>query len=169
MSKRNQLLVDKLNKIKLKKDIDQIISENSTNSGFVTDLMDVCLHETKRPSEKSSWVLRHLLQNEKVLAENVYEKLFEILAYTKSDPTIRNILSVIYDHKVPDNYESILIDFCIKELSNPKKPVAVHLYAAHSLVKLIKKYPLLKNEVLLSINQQQLESRPYIKKLINKF
>jgi hypothetical protein len=168
MSKRNQILVEQLNKIKLKKDIDQIISENSTNSGFVTDLLDVCLRETKRTSEKSSWVLRHLLQNEKDLAKKVYQKLFEILAYTKSDPTIRNILSVIYDHKIPDNYESTLIDFCIKELSNPNKPIAVHLYAAHILVKLIKKHPQLKNEVLLSINQKLLESRPYINKLLNK-
>jgi hypothetical protein len=169
MSKRNQILVEQLNKIKLKKDIDQLISENSTNSEFISDLLEVCLSTLKRPSEKSSWILKHSLQKEKDLCKNVYHKLFEILAFTKSDPTIRNILSVINDHKIPDNYESTLIDFCIKELSNPNKPIAVHVYAAHILVNLIKKHPLLKNEVLLSINQQQLESRPYIKKLINKF
>ena len=36
------------------------------------------------------------------------------------------------------------------------------------LVNLLKKHPLLKNEVLLSINQKLLESRPYINKLLNK-
>lgn len=168
MSKRNQLLVDKLNKIKLKKDIDLIISENSTNSIFITDLLNVCLTNEKRPSEKSSWILRHLLQKEKDLGEIIHYKLFEILDSSKSDPTIRNILNIIYEHKIPEKYESKLIDFCIKELSNPNKPIAVHLYAAHILMKLIKKHPLLKNEVLLSINQKLLESRPYINKLLNK-
>jgi hypothetical protein len=55
---------------------------------------------------------------------------------------------------VPEEYEGVLYDQCLKDLSNPKTATAIKVFGMTVAANIAQKYPEMHEELALSIEQQ---------------
>lgn len=118
--------------------------------------------------EYASYALTHLQKSGLDLA--AYRNIFiDTLFIADNQSVLRNLTSILY--KLPFNSyrESELLDLLLSFVKNPKNRVALHVYSIYNLIHLVHKYPELKEEVRMVIDESQVEKRAAYKIAVRNF
>ena len=93
----------------------------------------------KAGEERPEWLIRHL------------DTMVNLLRQYSHPAIRRNIYRVLQFVEIPDTYHAVIFDQCLKELQNPGQPAAIKVFAMTVAANIVKEQPELKEELLLSI------------------
>jgi len=97
-------------------------------------------------SEYASYALTQLQKQNTDLGK--YRKKFvDTLFETDNQSVLRNLTNILSQQELTDYRESELIDLLIGYIQDPTNKVALHVYSIYLLMRFIKKYPELKDEI----------------------
>ncbi len=123
----------------------EVLTENAI---IREDLFQIIKNKTEYPySEHASWILIHFTKAKPNLTQAKINLLIDILFESNNQTVLRNVLCTLNQLKLSDYRESELIDLLVNFILDKNNKVALHVYAIQMLVKFIKKYPDLKQEV----------------------
>lgn len=123
-------------------------------------LMQMFLSNTPVLTQRSAYALSKCFDiNPNCIAPYVKQ----LIAFLKEETHIavrRNVIRFFDSYTIPEDCEGELLDYCFLYLQNKKELPAVKAYALTISAKLCKKYPDLKNELILIVEDQLEYSSP---------
>lgn len=131
-------------------------------------LMDLFLKGDYRLTQRAAWPLSFVAIAHPELIIPYIGKLIKKLTEPGNHPAIaRNILRTFQEIEIPEKHHGVLIDVCFKFITSEAYPSAIRAFAISTATNICAKYPELKNELLLVLNElNQLPQPPAIKSRI---
>jgi hypothetical protein len=118
------------------------------------ELITLFLGDEYRVTQRAAWVLSHCADEHPWLIEKHIEPLLLNLQKPVGDPVKRNTLRVLRNVEIPEELMGIAADLCFDFLLSGKEPVAVKIHAMTILHNIVKKFPELKEELKVAIEDQ---------------
>lgn len=133
-------------------DIVAIINENPNRVNEIYQLID---HTDIKIQQGAAWVLGTMADLKPNLLTDACPYLMDaFLDKNQHNGTYRNLLKVFIAIKLPEEYEGLIVQRAFDLLNSSSQAVAVKIFSMTILFKMIKKYPELKEELILSIENQ---------------
>lgn len=104
-------------------------------------------------SQRAAWAFGHAGIADPIIVSGHMPTLLAMLENPKHQSISRNIYRVMQVVEVPDEYEGALYDLCIRDLIDPKQPIAVKCFGMTTAFNICKKYPELQPELKLVIEE----------------
>lgn len=116
-------------------------------------------------SQRAAWAFSYCAINHLKALTRHFNGLIKLLEDSSHHPAIhRNILRVFQEINVPDKYCARLIEICFKNIMSQMQPIAVRAFAITVAANICERFPELKNELFLILNEiNQLPQNPAIK------
>jgi hypothetical protein len=118
------------------------------------ELIDIMVNGREKSKNHAAWVLSHCADTHPWLLEKHKEALLLNLQMPAADSVKRNSLRVLRYVNLPEDLMGIAADLCFGFLNSGKEPVAIKVHAMDVLYKIVVKYPELKEELRVSIEEQ---------------
>lgn len=119
-------------------------------------LMDLFFNGTPKLIQRAAWPLSYVAIAHPKLIKPYMGKLIIKLQQTDNHPSVpRNILRIFEEIEIPEKYEGYIVECCFSILTREADPIASKAFAITVATKICKKYPDLKNELRLHIEQMQ--------------
>lgn len=118
------------------------------------ELIMLFLHDEYRVTQRAAWVVSHCADNHPWLLEKHLESIILNLQNDINDAVKRNTVRVLQHMEIPEDLMGILADICFGFLNSGKEPVAIKAHSITILYNIAKKYPELKEELMVSIEDQ---------------
>jgi hypothetical protein len=123
------------------------------NKERFAELMQTYFDGPYRVTQRSSWAVRHCVENHSDLAHPYLDKMVDMLNKDTHDAVKRNTLRVLGDIDIPIRLMGPLADKCFAYLQSEIEPIAIRVFAMTVLLSIAKKEPDLKNELLMVIEE----------------
>ncbi len=123
------------------------------NKERFADLMKVVLETDGRLQQRAYWIMNFCVEAHHDLIDPYFEVLMAQLSKPVHNAVKRNITRVFQFVPIPIKFESKLLDICFSLLADPKEHVAVRANSMTILERLTMKYPELKNELILILEE----------------
>ena len=131
---------------------DSIIEWIGHDSKKMRKLMDVFFHEDYKLSQRSAMTVGDMGRRKPSMVEPYYRELVENLERPRHDAVVRNTLRIFSEVLViPEELEGILYEKCFNYLTSKDSPLAVKVFGMTVLARLANKFPDLKEELVLTI------------------
>ncbi len=135
---------------KLKKFVKQI--ENDPKA--LKEITAMVLGDDPILSMRASWALSHVSYSS---PQNIYPLLPQLLKFLQGKHqhtgAIRNTIRIFHEIDIPEKYCGPIFDLCLGYVKNAALPHAVRAFSIVTLAQICKKYPELKTEVELVLNE----------------
>jgi hypothetical protein len=118
------------------------------------ELITLFLGKEYRVTQRAAWVVSHCADEHPWLIEKHIEPMILNLQKPVNDAVKRNTLRVLRYVEIPEDLMGIAADICFKYLLSGKEPVAVKVHAMDVLFNITRKFPELKEELKLAIEDQ---------------
>lgn len=129
-----------------------IVQEVTNNPLKLNELVNLMLGKNKVVAQRASWPFSVIIEKNPSLISRYTPQLIEKLALKNEHPAIkRNILRAFQFCKFPSKYEGKLLDNCFTLMNDIEQPIAIKVFAMTVVYNLSIKYPDIKNELKLSI------------------
>lgn len=113
-------------------------------------LMDLFLKGEYKVTQRAAWPFSYIALEHPDLIAPYFNQLIKKLEETGNhDSVARNIMRIFQDIDIPEKYHAQLIDICFKFLMNASNPAAVRVFSMTTAANISKKYPEIKKELLL--------------------
>lgn len=120
------------------------------------ELMDIFLNSEYRITQRAAWPMSYVAIDHPKLIYPYLERLIKKLTDQNNHPAIpRNILRFLQEIEVPKKNEGNLVDACFQLMVSAESPIAVKAFAITVATGICKKYPELKRELRLHLEQMQ--------------
>lgn len=141
------------------------------NPNHIGEIISFIEKKEKYPfSEYGSWLLTHIVKLDQSCILPFEKQLIDIvLNEVENQSVLRNCMNVLQFLPINSYKESELIDQLISFIKNGKNKVALQVYSMYNLVKFVKKYPELKDELSIIINMFYSERTAAYKAGFNNF
>lgn len=121
---------------------------------------------------RAAWLLWSCMKKNDPRIQRYIKNIIDTLKQ-KIDNHQRELLKILLEMELNEEYESLLFDICVAIWEKTGKQPSVRLNAIRMMVKIAKKYPELTNEIVILIQEQYLDSlspaaRKSIYKMIKK-
>ena len=123
------------------------------DQGKFQELVELFLGDEYRITQRAGHSLAHVFDNHPHLVDPFLPKLIRNLDNEVNDAVKRNTLRILQDKVIPDNEEGILVNHCFDYLVSNKEPVAIKVFAMTVLGNICHKFPDLKNELKIIIEE----------------
>jgi hypothetical protein len=118
-------------------------------------LLDIFLKGDYRLSQRAAWPLSYVSIEHPQLIKPYFSKLIKMLGEPGKHPAVkRNILRIFETIDIPEKYQALLIDECIKIISDPSQPAAIVAFAITTATNLCKPFPELSRELQLLLQHR---------------
>ena len=117
------------------------------------ELIRLFLDKDQDVSKRAAWLVGHCTDNYPWLIDKHIKPLLQKLQKNANDPVKRNSLRSLISRDIPDELLGIAADICFKYLNSAKEPIAIKAHAMSILYNITRKYPELKDELKLSIEE----------------
>ncbi len=147
-------LREEIQKEHSKKQTNKIIRYVSESQKKFDALMDLFLEGEYRATQRAGWPLGYIAVAHPRLIEKHLEKLLlNLKKQNLHNAVIRNTFRLMQFVEIPKPLHSLAIDTCFKFFNDKKQPVAVRCFSMTVLANLCKKYPEMKHELKISIEE----------------
>lgn len=120
-------------------------------------VLEAFLHGNTRLSQRAAWPLGFIGMAHPHLIQPHIGKLFLKLEEKENHPAIpRNIFRIFQAIDIPEKHQGKILDLCFKIIPSELQPLGVRAFAITSAANISKKYPELKNELLLLLGEMSL-------------
>lgn len=119
-------------------------------------LMTVFLNGEYRMTQRAAWPMSYIAIDHPKLIYPYLKRLITLLNKPGNHPAIpRNILRFFQEIDIPEKHEGPLVDACFKLIVSAESPIAVKAFAITVASGICKKYPELKQELILHLEHMQ--------------
>lgn len=99
-------------------------------------------------TKKSAWVFSYCIESNPDLIRPYHNILIKVLKNKQSHSTLRRMIMRAYmNAPISNDYESILFELCIQFLIDSNEPITLKVYSMATALRIVSKYPDLKNEL----------------------
>ena len=140
---------------------DRIVSYVQKDAERFKQLFDLFINGEPRIAQRASWAVSHCAEK---FPELIVPYRKEMLDYLQTpgihDSIKRNILRIFQGIDIPPELEVNLLERCFGYLMDKKEAVAIRVFAMQVLANLSKKYPEIKNELRILIEDELPFAKP---------
>lgn len=130
----------------------RMIGEDAARDKAIYDTLIKLIQDNDKTCRmKASWALAKATEIEPGRAMPHVPMLMNRLSKEPVNGVVREIFKTLACVEIPDQYEGAFIDASFAMLREPDSDVAVKHHSKAILMKAVKKYPELKNELILSL------------------
>lgn len=123
------------------------------NPEYLTEYLQIIKQGKPGMSQRAAWALGHAGEIDKSLLLPHLDVLVSLLEKPKHDSVSRNIYRILQYMHIPEDFEGPVYDLCIRDLINPKQPVAVKCFGMTTAFNICKKYEDLQPELKMVIEE----------------
>ncbi|HLW21081.1 MAG TPA: hypothetical protein VKX33_12185 [Cyclobacteriaceae bacterium] len=140
---------------------DRIVSYVQDDADRFAELFDLFKNGERRIAQRAAWSVSYCAEK---FPELIYPYCDELVDYLRMpaihDSIKRNILRILQDLNIPVALEESLLELCFAILMDKKEAVAIRVFAMQVLANLAKKYPEIKNELNVLIEDELPYAKP---------
>lgn len=118
------------------------------------ELMELFLGDHDRITQRAAWVVSHCYDDYPWLIEKHLKSMIENLQKPVHVAVRRNTVRVLQFVQIPEELMGLTTDICFHYLTSGKEPVAIKAHSLTILYNIVKKFPELKEELKLAIEDQ---------------
>ena len=137
-----------------KSDTEQIISYVGDDPKRFADLMALMRSKEPRICQRAAWPLSYIVRANPQLIMDYFPEVIGCLKSPAHNGVTRNMLRLLQFVSIPEEYAGWIMNHCFALLARPKEPVANQAFSMTILAHLAQRYPEIKAELLLCIEQQ---------------
>lgn len=124
------------------------------NQAALDELMQLFLHADHRTVQKAAWPIGMIGTEKPEWFTPYFTEIIACLEKPKHHAVGRNIYRTLQFMEIPEEYEGEILELAMRDLSDPKMPIAIKVFSMTVAYNLTKKYPELGNELRLIIEEQ---------------
>lgn len=136
-----------------KENTEKIAQYAVSSDESLAELMSIFLNGEWQEVQKAAWVVGHLAKTDQLLPylSAMIHKLHE---KNYHNAVKRNIIRTWQFMDIPENKMGEVADLCFSYLNDHSEAIAVKVFSMVVLEKIVKEYPVLKEELRFSIEEQ---------------
>jgi len=147
---------------------DEMISFMDTHPEVFEEAIQLAISDKQHYSWRAAWLLWSAMEENDKRIQKYIGKIVDAIK-TKDDGHQRELLKILYQMELKEEYETILFDTCIDGWKQIDKNPSVRFNALKFIIKIAKKHPELSQEITFLTQDQYLESlSPAAKKSISR-
>lgn len=131
-----------------------LTNEIGTDQQAFDELIALFLGNEYRVTQRAAWVVAHCIEAHPWLVKKHLKSMIENLQNTVHDAVKRNTIRILQFVEIPEDLLGITAEICFSFLNSAKSPIAIKAHAMSVLFEIVKKYPDLKEELKVSIEEQ---------------
>lgn len=141
-------IAEQLMKVHSKANCMKVVDYVGTDKRRFRELMDAFLGGQYRLTQRAAWPLGHIAYDHPSLIQPFFKSLLDALMDETRHPSCaRNILRILQVTDIPEEFESVVFDYCMSAITDPRKPVAIRAFSITVATRIASKYPPLKGEL----------------------
>lgn len=109
--------------------------------------MELVLENEENFSWRAAWLVAGVMEKNDQRVRPFIQKIIEVLP-DREDGHQRELLKILLKMELDEDFESLLFDISVTLWEQVRKQSSVRYYAFQGMMKVVEKYPELKNEVL---------------------
>lgn len=118
------------------------------------ELIALFLKDEYRVTQRAAWIVRHCIEAYPWLIEKHLESIILNLQKDIHDAVKRNTVFILHQMEIPEDLMGVTAEICFAFLNSGKEPVAIKAHSMSVLFNIVKKFPELKDELQMSIEEQ---------------
>lgn len=99
----------------------------------IPGLINFGLHSFEKASWRALWVADKIHEKQPALIRPFIAQMVDALQTTDNESKLRHLLKLISLNELPPEKLSFLLDFCLRELTDAARPVAIRVHAMQIL------------------------------------
>jgi len=143
-----------------KSNVDKIINYIGQDSDKLNELMACFFSENIRLCQRASWAVGILGEKYPYLLLPYLDKMIQIIDNSRHHALVRNTLRIWQFIDIPSSSQGMVYDQCFNLLIDPKSPIAIRVFAMTVCFYISKIIPELKEELILVIKDNMVDSSP---------
>lgn len=134
--------------------VKKVMAQIERQPTLVAEARKLLFDKDPQRSMRGAWLLLHISFEHPKLITPHLQQLIDFL-YRENNHTgaIRNIVRIFQEIDLPEIYCGPIFDLCISYIKNSTLPHAVRAFSINTIGNICKKYPELKPEVILILNE----------------
>lgn len=137
-----------------KRQTDTIIRYVGTNKKRLDELMSLFLGKDFKISQRAGWPLSYIGQYHPELFPKYIPKLLSNLERKDiHEAVLRNTIRFFSEMEIPEKHCGTIYDLCLNYSKSTLIPFAVRVYAMYTVAKICKRYPELRPEFEIVLNE----------------
>lgn len=137
-----------------RRNIDLVTQFVLETPGAVDVLVEIILDDNEKVSHRAAWALEKVSEKLDSPVKKYLTALINSFDGFGHSGIRRCLAKVFMLHKIPEDLEGKVLDFCLTLIEEPKEPVGVKANCMAIVFNLLPKYPELKKEVFEIIEHQ---------------
>ena len=117
-------------------------------------LMELFFGTEYRVTQRAAWIVSQCAEVHPWLLEKHLKSMIENLQRPVHDAVKRNTLRILQFMELPEDLLGITAEICFQFLNSGFEPVAIKVFSMTVLFNIVRKYPELKEELKISIEDQ---------------
>jgi len=147
-------LTKEILQIKSKESVDDLAKHLTKDTGDFHQLMKIFLGSNTRITPRAAWIMSKCHDINPHLVKPFIPDMVKNLQNDVPDGVKRSTLRALQNVKIPTNIQGVLTSICFKFLNSPAEAVAIKVFSMTVLSNIAEKYPDLKTEIKLIIEDQ---------------
>ncbi len=119
------------------------------------ELFNLFLYSEYRINQRSAWPLSYcVIAHPEFISKNFSKLIKNLHKPGIHDSVKRNTVRLLQQITIPKKFHGEIMDLCFHYVSSPSEPVAIKAFSLSILQNLSKKYPEIKNEIKVIIEER---------------
>jgi hypothetical protein len=125
----------------------EMVEFMNNHPGSFDQAIKLALENEDNLSWRATWLVAGVMEKDDQRVRPFIQKIIEVLP-DRDDGHQRELLKILLKMELDEDFESLLFDISVTLWEQVRKQSSVRYYAFQGMMKVVEKYPELKNEVL---------------------
>lgn len=132
----------------------QIVNEINQHPEKMDELMQIFMEGPVQFTQRAAWAISVVAEKHPEFLLKYYDLFISLLNQPNKHNSInRNIVRALQYSDIPEKYEGQILDVSFRLMNSPNEPIAVKVFCMTVIFNLSKKYPDIKPELKMSVEQ----------------
>lgn len=138
-----------------KANCDKIVKWIGDNQLRFDELFHLFLNDGYRVVQRAAWPLSYCVAGHPLFIKKHFSKLLKNLHKPGiHDAVKRNTVRLLQEVEIPEKYHGEIMDTCFRYIASPDEAVAIKVFSMTILLHLSRRYPEIKNELKMIIEER---------------
>ncbi len=138
---------DTLRSVLIRRRKSEMVKFMSNHPGSFDQAIKLALENEENLSWRAAWLVAGIMEKNDPRVKSFIQKIINVLP-ERDDGHQRELLKILLKMELDEDFESLLFDISVTLWEQVRKQSSVRYYAFQGMMKVVEKYPELKNEVL---------------------
>ncbi|MBY0425967.1 MAG: hypothetical protein K2Q22_10055 [Cytophagales bacterium] len=153
-----------------RKQTDKIIAYVGEEEHRFQELIELFLQGEYVVTQRAAWPIGIICSSRPYLFYPYLDRAIQLLKQSHiHDAVVRNLLRILMEIKIPNQFQSEMVDICLAYIETPNKPSAIKAFSIGILENICLEHPDLAKEVQLILDQRLSIEKPAFVSRANRF